>query len=107
MLETGKYFGFFDNGNLAGISGIHVYSEKYRIAALGNITTKPAFWGKSICTKVTSELCRELFKTVDIIGLNVHENNIAAIKCYEKIGFREYAEFEECMFRKKSSPQRH
>lgn len=100
MLETGKYFGYFDKDKLAGISGIHVYSADYRIAALGNITTKPAYSGKSICTKLTAELCRDLFKTVDLIGLNVHENNIAAIKCYEKIGFRKYAAFDECMFRR-------
>ena len=98
MLETGKYFGYFIDGNLAGISGIHVYSEKYRIAVLGNITTHPLYRGKSICTKVTSELCRDLFKTVDDIGLNVHNENIAAIKSYKKIGFEIVAEYEEYMF---------
>lgn len=106
MLETGKYFGYFDNGDLAGISGIHVYSAEYRIAALGNITTDPDHKGKSVCTKVTATLCSDLFKTVDVIGLNVSESNAAAIRCYEKIGFKVYGEFEECMFHKESSQQR-
>ncbi|HMQ68360.1 MAG TPA: GNAT family N-acetyltransferase [Ignavibacteria bacterium] len=100
MLETGKYFGFFDKSKPAAIAGIHVYSVNYRIAALGNIATDPAYRGKSICTKLTAELCRDLFNTTDLIGLNVHENNTAAIKCYEKIGFRIYAGFDECMFRR-------
>ena len=39
MLGTGKYFGYFEDGKLIAIAGIHVYSEKYRVAALGNITT--------------------------------------------------------------------
>ena len=37
MLETGKYFGYFSGSVLAGAAGIHVYSPRYRIAALGNI----------------------------------------------------------------------
>lgn len=107
MLETGKYFGYFHNANPVGISGIHVYSKEYKVAALGNITTDSEYRGKSICTKVTSALCTDLFKTVDVIGLNVSESNAAAIRCYEKIGFKVYGEFEECMFRNAHSPQRH
>ena len=100
MLETGKYFGYFDEEILVGISGIHVYSKEYKVAALGNITTDSQYRGRSICTKVTSVLCTDLFETVDVIGLNVSESNAAAIRCYEKIGFKVYAEFEECMFRR-------
>lgn len=100
MLGTGKYFGYFDNDKIAGISGIHVYSKEYKVAALGNITTGIEYRGKSVCTKLTSALCSDLFKTVDLIGLNVSESNVAAIRCYEKTGFKEYAGFEECMFRK-------
>lgn len=100
MLGTGKYFGYFDNDKIAGISGIHVYSKEYKVAALGNITTGIEYRGKSVCTKLTSALCSDLFETVDLIGLNVSESNVAAIRCYEKTGFKEYAGFEECMFRK-------
>lgn len=100
MLGTGKYFGYFDKAGIAGISGIHVYSKEYKVAALGNITTGIEYRGKSVCTKLTSALCIDLFKTVDLIGLNVSESNIAAIRCYEKIGFKEYGKFEECMFRR-------
>lgn len=100
MLETGKYFGYFFDNKIAGISGIHVYSHLYKVAVLGNITTDPEFRGQSICKKVTSELCKDLFETVDVIGLNVHSENSAAIKSYKNIGFEITDEYEEIMFEK-------
>ena len=95
MLETGKYFGYFENEELTGISGIHVYSEPYKVATLGNITIHPLYRGKSICQKLTSALCRDLLLTVDNIGLNVSINNLSAINCYRKIGFEIIGEYEE------------
>ena len=65
MLETGKYFGYFVKNDLVGIVGIHVYSEKYRAAALGNIATHPDYRGQQIAFKLTSTLCHDLSKTVD------------------------------------------
>lgn len=103
MLETGKYFGYFLDGEITGVAGIHVYSPEYRVAALGNITTDPAHRGKSICRKLTSVLCRELFETVDLIGLNVHTENAAAIKSYKNCGFEITGLFEEFMIGKNSN----
>lgn len=96
MLETGKYFGYFAKNDLVGIVGIHVYSEKYRAAALGNIATHPDYRGQQIASKLTSTLCHDLSKTVDYIGLNVKANNDHAIQCYKKIGFEIVGEHDEC-----------
>ncbi|MEO8445952.1 MAG: GNAT family N-acetyltransferase [bacterium] len=101
MLESRKYFGYFINEKLAGIAGIHVYSGKYKVAVLGNITTDPVHRGRSICTILTSVLCVDLFETVHNIGLNVHIDNAAAIRSYEKLGFKITGEYEEYMFKKK------
>lgn len=101
MLETGKYFGYFEESELIGISGIHVYSEEYRVATLGNITIKPEHRGKSICQKLTSALCNDLLKTVDNIGLNVSTENHSAINCYKKIGFEIIGEYEEYLIGEK------
>ncbi len=95
MLETGKYFGYFEENELIGISGIHVYSKEYRVATLGNITINPAHRAKSICQKLTSALCIDLLETVDNIGLNVSVENLSAINCYRKIGFEIVCEYEE------------
>ncbi|HMS66101.1 MAG TPA: GNAT family N-acetyltransferase [Ignavibacteria bacterium] len=102
MLETGKYFGYFNeaNGKLAGVSGIHVYSPLYKVAVLGNITTDPEFRGLQICRKTTSALCWDLFETVDNIGLNVNKENTAAIQSYKNVGFEITGEYEEYMAEK-------
>ena len=99
MVETGKYLGYFNEGMLVGVAGIHVYSSEYRIAALGNIATHPDFRGQKIACKLTSALCNDLKKTVDIIGLNVNSENPAAIKCYENTGFEIRSSYDECYIR--------
>jgi GNAT superfamily N-acetyltransferase len=97
MLETNKYFGYFINDKLIGVAGIHVFSEKYKVAGLGNIATHPDHRGQQIGYKLTSALCFDLQKSVDFIGLNVRSDNEHAIKCYEKTGFEIIGAYEECL----------
>jgi len=99
MLETGKFLGYFVDGNLTGIAGIHVYSKKYKVAALGNITVHPRMRNKGIGEKLTVALCNDLLKTVDTIGLNVAQDNKSALRCYEKVGFGVVGEYEEYLLR--------
>jgi ribosomal protein S18 acetylase RimI-like enzyme len=96
MLETEKYFGYFIDNRLVGISGIHVYSSEYKVAALGNIATHPDYRGHEIAYKLTSALCYDLSKSVDFIGLNVRSNNGWAVKCYQKVGFEIIGKYDEC-----------
>jgi predicted GNAT family acetyltransferase len=99
MLETNKYFGYFINNKLVGVAGIHVFSQKYKVAALGNIATHPDFRARQIGSKITSALCHDLQKIVDHIGLNVRSDNDFAIRCYKKIGFEIIGSYEECYLR--------
>jgi RimJ/RimL family protein N-acetyltransferase len=99
MLETGWYRGVSENGKITGVAGVHVVSEEYSIAALGNIATHPSRRGQGIAADLTAYLCRELSKKVSTVGLNVKANNAAAIKCYSNIGFEITGEFEEYLFR--------
>jgi|WetSurMetagenome_2_1015567.scaffolds.fasta_scaffold15400_2 GNAT superfamily N-acetyltransferase len=99
MLETGKYMGYFIDGRLAGISGIHVYSPEYKVAALGNIATHSAFRGRQIAFKLTNALCHDLQKDVSLIGLNVRCDNEPAINCYKKAGFEIAGSYDECFIR--------
>lgn len=113
MLETGCYYGLSrgaiatardqagraggDPDELLSVAGVHVYSPRYRVAALGNITTHPSYRGRGLCTSVTARLCQALYTQTDTIGLNVLADNQAAIHCYEKLGFAAQAEYEEFM----------
>lgn len=95
VLETGKYYAHRIDSELAGIAGVHVYSKSMRVAALGNVTTRPDFRGRGIAKKVCKVLCRDLLSEMDFIGLNVKEGNKPAIACYEKLGFDFIAFYEE------------
>jgi len=101
MLETKKYYGYFVDNKLVGVSGIHVYSEEYNVAALGNIATHPDYRGQQIGFKLTSALCYDLQKYVDFIGLNVKSDNEKAIKIYKKIGFEIIGKYDECYMENK------
>ncbi len=94
-LETGQYAGIREGGLLASAAGVHVYSPAYRVAALGNIATDPAFRGRGLGRAVTAGLCRRLLGTVDTVGLNVKADNTAAIACYSRLGFVAHARYGE------------
>ena len=95
MLETGCYFGVREGGALVCAAGIHVYSPRYSVAALGNITTAPERRGRGLARRATARLCVALRETIDGIGLNVKADNAAAIACYRRLGFTEVAPYEE------------
>jgi GNAT superfamily N-acetyltransferase len=94
QIATGHYYGLRVNGELVGAAGCHVYSPAQRVAALGNLVTHPAHRGRGHAAAVTARLCAEVLKTVDHVGLNVRADN-AAVRCYERLGFRPVAEYEE------------
>ncbi len=95
MLETEQYFGVRVDGKLVSAGGIHVYSPRYRVAALGNIATHPGYRGRGCAKAVTARICQSLLQTVDHIGLNVKADNQDAIACYERLGFKTVAEYGE------------
>nr|WP_277875856.1 GNAT family N-acetyltransferase [Trichocoleus sp. FACHB-90] len=95
MLETGYYYGLRRGETLVSVAGVHIYSQQYRVAALGNVTTHPQFRGLGLATAVCARLCQELLRHVDHIGLNVLAGNRSAIACYEKLGFEQIATYGE------------
>lgn len=101
MLETGHYAGIRRGGELVSAAGVHVYSRRYRVAALGNITTRPDVRGRGLGAAVTAGLCKDLARSVDHIGLNVKSDNTSAITCYSKLGFEHVAVYEEMSFERR------
>ncbi len=99
MLQTGQYFGIRVGGELVSIAGVHAYSQRYRVAAIGNITTHPSHRRKGYGKLVMARLCRSLAETVDHIGLNVKADNNVAVACYEKLGFEIVTPYGEFTFK--------
>jgi ribosomal protein S18 acetylase RimI-like enzyme len=101
MLEAGFCMGVRVGGELASAGSLHVYSQSQRVAALGGIATHPAHRGRGLATAVTARLCA-VARDAAHIGLNVQADNRAAVDCYEKLGFRRVAAYEECMLTSKT-----
>ena len=96
MLGFGPYCGYRDQqGKLLAAGGVHVYSEQYRVATIGNVVTHPDARGRGLATKINVWLLETLTAKVDTIGLNVHAENAAAVRVYEKLGFRKIADYYE------------
>lgn len=95
MLETHQYFGVQKEGSFLSVGGVHVFSPRYDVAALGNIATHPEHRNQGLASMVTAQLCRSLSQEVDHIGLNVKADNLAAIHCYRKLGFEKVACYHE------------
>ncbi len=113
-LELGVFYGVFDAARLVSVAGTHIVSDNGRIAALGNVMTHPDYRGQGLATAATSAVCEELLQRgLGQIGLSVSRSNAAAIRVYEKIGFKRRVPFyegtatrrEDCFASFGSSPQ--
>jgi len=98
MLESGKYLGYQIDGKVVAVTGVHAYSDEYGVAVLGNITTHPDYRGRGLAGVLTSRLLEELTAENKLVCLNVQRDNIAAIRCYQKLGFVKVHEYEEALY---------
>ena len=95
-LELGVFYGVFDDKRLVAVAGTHIVSDNERIAALGNVMTQPDYRGRGLATVAASAVCEELLdRSIELIGLSVGRSNEAAIRVYEKIGFKRHVLFFE------------
>ena len=97
MLQTRQYFGIRRENRLVSVAGVHVCSQEYKVASLGNIVTHPAHRANGYAKAATAKLCQSLAENVDHIGLNVASTNPTALALYEKLGFQIIAPYHECM----------
>jgi len=71
------------------------------VAAIGNVATSPLHRGKGLARAVCARVCAELRDDVDHIGLNVDQDNHAALKCYQSLGFERVSSYEEALLRRR------
>ncbi len=95
MIRTGTYFCLREKGRICSAAGVHVYSEIYGVAAIGNVVTHPEFRGRGFATRVTAATVQSLLQKVSHIGLNVKADNLPAIGCYRKLGFEGHCKYVE------------
>lgn len=95
QLETGLYFGCWQDGILVAAAGVHVVSERYSVAAVGNVVTHPDYRRSGYSTRCTDQLLAALFERVERVALNVRRDNVAALGCFTKLGFEESNDYTE------------
>lgn len=89
QLDNGFFRGIRRDGELVAAAGVQVVSCKEGVAAIGNIFTHPEFRGQGLAQVVTSAVVGALKAAgIQDIGLNVVDSNTAAVRAYERIGFR-------------------
>jgi ribosomal protein S18 acetylase RimI-like enzyme len=94
MLQTGWYYGVWQEPGLVSAAGIHVYSAHYQVAAIGNVVSHPSVRRQGLSRAVCSRLCQELLRSgVQHIGLTVKADNAGAIALYTSLGFEPITEF--------------
>jgi ribosomal protein S18 acetylase RimI-like enzyme len=103
-LETGRYVGLRENGALVCLAGVHVHAPDYGVAALGDVATLPSSRGRGHATATCASLCRLLLADgCSTIALNVRQDNLAAIRAYERIGFAIVAQYLEVTLQRRAS----
>lgn len=99
LVKLGKNFGIYAAGKLISFAGIHAYSKKYQVTAVAHVTTHPDYRKKGYGEKTVLALLNDLKGKIEYIGLNVRTDNMPAINCYEKLGFKPFGCFIACEVR--------
>ena len=88
---------------LIAVAGTHLVAPTMGVAAVGNVYTHPAHRGKGYGQLVTSAVTEELLNRDLLVVLNVDEGNTAAVRLYEKLGYRVYCPFVEGVGRRRTA----
>jgi GNAT superfamily N-acetyltransferase len=96
QVQHGVFFGLAVHDQLVSVAGTHLVSATYGVAAVGNVFTRPDFRGRGYGTANTSAVVAELLQAgIGDVILNVGQDNVAAVRIYERLGFERYCPFLE------------
>jgi len=95
QLEQGFFYGIREMGQLVAVAGTHLASLSEGIAAVGNVFTHPECRGRGYASACTSRVTEALINHELMVVLNVSQNNPAAARIYEHIGYVDHCEFLE------------
>ncbi len=93
QLESKCYFGVRDRDELVAVAGVHIISEEFRVAALGNVLTHPEHRGKGLARACISRVLDSVFERVPCVGLNVLAENRRAQSTFASLGFEHHSDF--------------
>ena len=88
-IDGGVYRGVVVGGRLVAIAGTHAVSPQERVAVVGNVFTHPRYRSQGYATAATSATTKALLERCETVVLTVDPANSAAIRAYERLGYRE------------------
>ena len=82
--------GIFEDGQLAGVTGIHPQQDVYRKSAELGYWLGQKYWGRGIATEAVSQVLDLAFSMLDInrVFASVFEYNLGSQKVLKKNGFK-------------------
>ncbi|HHY57219.1 MAG TPA: GNAT family N-acetyltransferase [Chloroflexi bacterium] len=97
QIEMGVFYGVEDaSGALAAVGGTHIVDYTARLAAIGNMYTRPDCRGRGLASTVLAAIVASLqAEGVETIVLNVDQRNVGARRIYERFGFVVHCPFIE------------
>jgi ribosomal protein S18 acetylase RimI-like enzyme len=101
VLAEGVYYGVHIDQRLVAMAGTHVVAPSQGLALVGNVMTHPRYRGQGHGTAATSAVTAHLLKTCPDVLLTVEASNTAAIRLYERLGYREQCRLIESGARRK------
>lgn len=88
-LDQKKIWGIIVDGHVVSIAGIA--SRQPEIGIIVNVATDPNFRRRGYGTMATSAATESALRDSEIVSLFVNVSNIEAIRIYEKLGYKVYA----------------
>jgi ribosomal protein S18 acetylase RimI-like enzyme len=96
ILAQGVYYGVWEDEELVSAAGTHLVCPPESVAAVGNVYTRRDRRGRGLATAVTGAVTAELVRQgIGTLVLNVARTNAAALRVYERLGYRRYCPFFE------------
>lgn len=96
MVDLGVFYGIREGEGLIAAAGTHLVAPSESVGAVGNVYTRRDRRGSGLAARTASAVTAELLAmNLRTIALNVNRQNAAAIRVYEKLGYRRYCPFYE------------
>ena len=89
LFASAIYAGIYEEEHIVAAAGTRILDATHQIAVLGNIFTLPEARKNGYATVITATLISILIQqNYSTIVLNVFEDNDAAVRIYQRLGFR-------------------
>ena len=96
LLRQGAFHGLRIAGSLVAAAGTYMVVPDEGVAAIGHVYTRRDQRGLGYAGLVTAAVAADLTaQGCTVIALNVEQQNAAAVRVYERLGFRRHCAFQE------------